>query len=109
MTDHTIRPLGSGEIRAAGDLFRSTLHGKPPSDEQWAYGEGAYQPGRTLGAFATELIGTARSFDSELLVPGGRWLPMAAVTGVGVRADRTRRGVLAELMRTQLGEFAERG
>ena len=109
MTGHTIRPLGSGEIRAAGDLFLSTLHGKPVPDEQWVYGEGAYQPDRTLGAFDTELIGTARSFDSELLVPGGRWLPLAAVTGVGVRPDRTRRGVLSELMRTQLGEVAERG
>jgi predicted acetyltransferase len=109
MTDHAVRPLGPGEVRAAGDLFRSTLYVKPSTDEEWGYGEGAYQPGRTLGAFDTDLIGTARSFDSALLVPGGRWLPMAAVTGVGVRPDRTRRGVLSELMRAQLGEFAERG
>jgi predicted acetyltransferase len=109
MTGHTIRTLGPGEVRAAGDLFRASMHGKPPSDEEWTYAEGAYQPGRTLGAFDAELIGTARSFDSELLVPGGRWLPMAAVTGVGVRQDRTRRGVLSELMRAQLREFAGRG
>lgn len=42
-------------------------------------------------------------------MPGSRWVPMAAVTGVGVRPNRTRRGVLTELMSAQLTELAERG
>jgi predicted acetyltransferase len=36
-------------------------------------------------------------------------LPVAAVTRVGVRADRTRRGLLTALMRAQLNDAAERG
>jgi predicted acetyltransferase len=44
-----------------------------------------------------------------MTVPGGARLPMAGVTGVGVRADRTRRGVLRALMSTQLEDFAARG
>lgn len=36
-------------------------------------------------------------------------LDTAAVTGVAVRADHTRRGLLTALMRAQLGEAADRG
>lgn len=104
-----MRPLRPDETRAAADLFRVALHVPPVKDEDWPYAERMYQPGRTLGAFDTELIGTARSFDAELTVPGGRRVPFAAVTGVGVRSDRTRRGVLSQLMRTQLADAAERG
>jgi predicted acetyltransferase len=109
MSDHTVGPLDPAELRSACDLFRSSLHVKGTTDEEWNVAERAYQPGRTLGAFDTELIGTARSFDAELTVPGFRRVPMAAVTGVGVRPDRTRRGVLTELMRAQLADVADRG
>jgi predicted acetyltransferase len=109
MSDHTVRPLEAPELRAAADLFRSALHAKDTTDEEWTRAQRAYQPGRTLGAFDHELIGTARSFDAELSVPGGRRVPMAAVTGVGVRPDRTRRGVLTELIRFQFDDFAARG
>lgn len=104
-----MRVLRPDEHRAANELFRSTLHAPAPTDEEWARVQHAYQPGRTLGAFDTALIGTARSLDAELTVPGGKRVPMAAVTGVGVRANRTRRGVLTELMRTQLRDLATRG
>lgn len=109
MSDYIVRPLRPDELRTAADLFRATLHIPPVKDEDWTYGERMYQPGRAFGAFDTELIGTARSFDAELTVPGGDPVPCAAVTGVGVRADRTRRGVLRQLMRAQLADFAGRG
>jgi len=109
VSDYTVRTLRPDEHRSANDLFRATLHAAAGTDEEWRYLANAYQPGRALGAFGTELIGTARSFDAELTVPGGGRLPVAAVTGVGVRPDRTRRGVLTELMRVQLGELAARG
>ena len=44
------------------------------------------------------LAGTTTSFPSQTTVPGGAMLPLAAVTRVGVRADRTRRGLAAALM-----------
>lgn len=109
MNDVVVRALRDEEFRAAHTLFRAALHTGPATDEQWERVRGVYQPGRVLGAFDEQLIGTARSTDAELVVPGGARLPMAAVTGVGVRADRTRRGVLTALMRHQLTEFAERG
>ncbi|PXY22452.1 GNAT family N-acetyltransferase [Prauserella muralis] len=109
MTDHVTRVLREDELRAANTLFRATLHVGPPSDDEWDRLRPAYQPGRTLGVFDDALIGTARSLDAELTVTGGRAVPLAAVTGVGVRADRTRRGVLTELMRAQLADLTERG
>lgn len=42
-------------------------------------------------------------------MPGGAVLPMAAVTGVGVRTDHRRRGALTGLMRLQLAECAAAG
>lgn len=104
-----MRTLRPDEHRAAVDLFRSTLHVVGTTDEAWKFAEHMLQPGRTLGAFDTELIGTARSFDAEITLPGGLRAGVAAVTGVGVRPDRTRRGVLTELMRTQLSDVAARG
>lgn len=104
-----MRLLRLDEHRGANALFRVGFHTPDPSDEEWERVRHAYQPGRTLGAFDTELIGTARSFDAELTVPGGKRVPLGAVTGVGVRPDRTRRGVLTELMRTQLRDLAARG
>lgn len=110
MTDRLLRPVTASELRAADALFRRSLHVRPPGDGDWSRVEAAYQPGRTWGAFEDEvLVGTARSVDAEFTVPGGARVPLAAVTGVGVRADRTRRGILRDLMRTQLREFAERG
>ncbi|NIH83536.1 GNAT family N-acetyltransferase [Amycolatopsis granulosa] len=109
MSDYTVRTLRPDEHRAAADLFRATLHGVPTTDDSWRITERMLQPGRTLGAFDTELIGTARSFDAEMTLPGGARAGLAAVTGVGVRPDRTRRGVLTELMRTQLTDIAARG
>ncbi|MBK1782961.1 GNAT family N-acetyltransferase [Prauserella cavernicola] len=109
MTDHHTRLLREDELRAANTLFRAALHVKPVEDEEWARTAPGYQPERTVGVFDDALIGTARSTDAELTVPGGATLSSAAVTGVGVRADRTRRGVLTELMRAQFADFERRG
>lgn len=112
MTDLVTRTLRPEELRTANALFRAALHAKPISDEEWPAAERAYQPERNLGVFDSgtgELLGTARSTDADLTVPGGAAVPLAAVTGVGVRADRTRRGVLTELMRAQFDELAGRG
>jgi predicted acetyltransferase len=109
MSDFEIRTLRSGEHRAGNTLFRATVHVPPCDDAEWERAALAHQPGGSIGAFDPELIGTARSFDAELTVPGGARLPLAGVTSVGVRADRTRRGVLRALMTTQLEDFAGRG
>jgi predicted acetyltransferase len=110
MSDFSVRVLDDSELRTSSDVFRAALHTEPAGDEQWKYIVREYEPGRTFAAFADAgLIGTTMSFGSSLVLPGGMTPPLAAVTGVGVRADHTRRGVLSELMRAQLIAAAEAG
>jgi predicted acetyltransferase len=110
VSDFTVRALEAAELRAASDVFRGALHAAPISDEHWNHAVKEYEPSRTFGAFVDgKLVGTTLSFASSLALPGGATAPLAAVTGVGVRADHTRRGLLTELMRTQLRAVAEAG
>jgi predicted acetyltransferase len=55
------------------------------------------------------VVGGAGVFDFELSVPGGASIPSAGVTVVGVYPTHRRRGVLSELMHTQLADCRERG
>ncbi len=109
MSDFSVRLLRSDEDRAATDVFRRALHAREMTDEEWSAISSSMQPDRGFGAFDPELIGTVRSFDSEVTLPGGGTTPLAAVSLVGVRADRIRRGVLTGLMRAQFEDFAARG
>jgi len=110
VTDLGIRLVEQDEYRAASNLFRQALHHGPMPDDQWEYSARSYEAGRLFGAVRGDtLVGVATSYGSRLTVPGGRALPMAAVTRVGVRADHTRRGVLTALMRHQLHDCRDRG
>jgi predicted acetyltransferase len=107
-----VRALAPEELRAAHDLFGAAIH-RPPSDEDlWQRRRDSYSPGRTWGVVeppAGRLVATTTSFPTRTAVPGGAVLPLAAVTRVGVRADRTRRGLLTALMRAQLDDLRARG
>ncbi|TCP50902.1 putative acetyltransferase [Tamaricihabitans halophyticus] len=110
MTDIHVRVLRADEHRQALDLVYRALHHSRSTDEEWTLRAKGHQEGRILGAFlADELIGTAAALTSDTTVPGGARLPTAAVTGVGVRADRRRRGALRALMHDQLRDAAQRG
>lgn len=110
VSDFDVRQLDDTELRAAHSLFYTTIHRAPASDARWEYAARTYAPGRNFGAFrGGTMVGTAMSFESTMVVPGGAVLPMAAVSRVGVRADHRRRGVLTELMRAQLRDCVARG
>lgn len=104
------RVVKDDELRAADAVFHESLHQEPPNDEKWPTVRRCYEPGRTVGAFAGDtVVGSAMSLASDLTVPGGAVVPMAAVSGVGVRADHRRRGALTGMMRRQLKECAAAG
>ncbi|QGK69803.1 GNAT family N-acetyltransferase [Allosaccharopolyspora coralli] len=105
-----VRALDPAEYRAAQDVFMAALMRPPTTDEQWRVREGTIRQGDVLGGFHDgTLAGTTRLFGSTLRVPGGAAVPAGAVTAVGVRADKTRRGVLTALMRAQLTDAKNRG
>ncbi|MFC9966867.1 GNAT family N-acetyltransferase [Nocardia ignorata] len=95
------------DLHAASAVFRAAMVGLPPSPPD---SDHLSEPGRTLGArIDGQLVGTAESYTSWLVVPGGTRVPHAAVTHVGVLPTHTRRGVLTSLLRTQLHDIADRG
>ncbi|HEY7595505.1 MAG TPA: GNAT family N-acetyltransferase [Actinophytocola sp.] len=109
-TSFDVRVLSDGELRTASTVFREALHEPPHDDEKWAVWAKVYEPGRSYGAFAGDtMIGTVTSLASSMTVPGGATVPMAAVTGVGVRADHRRRGALTAMIRRELEDLAAAG
>ena len=110
MSDFLVRRVAEGEQRATLTVLSQALHGGAISDERWEMMSAAFPADRKFAAFdGDEPIGIASSFATETRVPGGQVLPTAAVDGIGVRADWTRRGVLTAMMARQLPDFAERG
>jgi len=57
----------------------------------------------------TTIVGTIRSWGTQLTVPGGAQLPGSAVAGVTVRPTHRRRGILSALMADELAGARERG
>ncbi|MFB9687372.1 GNAT family N-acetyltransferase [Amycolatopsis plumensis] len=110
MTDFDVRPITEDERRSTFDLLRRALHSRRATDDLWARAGESWPAAHKFGAFdGGSPIGIVSAYDTEIAVPGGRTLPVAAVEGVGVRADRTRRGVLSAMMAVQLADFAARG
>jgi predicted acetyltransferase len=54
-----------------------------------------------------EIVGTAAALTQHVTVPGGKSLPVAAVSAVAVVPGHTRKGHLTRLMRTQLDTVPE--
>lgn len=65
---------------------------------------------RTIGAFDGErVVGTLRSFASQLTVPGPRTVAASALTNVSVAPTHRRRGLLGEMLVPDLRASADRG
>ncbi|GAA4534771.1 GNAT family N-acetyltransferase [Amycolatopsis samaneae] len=110
MTDFDVRPVADDERRETLAVLLQSLHGKPLTDEEWAEIDSAWKTEGSFAAFDGDTpIGLAHSFGTELVVPGGGTIEVAAVDGIGVRADWTRRGVHTAMQHAQLAYFAERG
>jgi predicted acetyltransferase len=110
MSEFIVRPLVEGEQRAAHAVLATALHKVVLDDEGWELVRPSFPAERKIGAFAgDEPVGIASSFASELVVPGGASVSMAAVNGVAVRADWTRRGVMSSMMAAQLPDLVARG
>ncbi|MEV0146354.1 MULTISPECIES: GNAT family N-acetyltransferase [unclassified Nonomuraea] len=106
---HPIRPIGESEWSAASAMLQEAFgRGLTPSEEERFKAETEFD--RTLAAFDGDAIaGVAAALSLTMTVPGGRQLPVAGVTAVGVLPSHRRRGILSALMRRQLADVRERG
>jgi predicted acetyltransferase len=81
----------------------------PWSEAQLEAERRVWEPDRSIVAIdEKQLVGHTAAFSHRMTVPGAQ-VPMAGVTMVGVRATHRRRGILRDLMRTQLTEIHEAG
>jgi predicted acetyltransferase len=103
-----IRPLTTTEeINKAFRVFLRAMVGLPFADLD---AEELTEPGRFLGALdGGEVVGSADSYTSWLVVPGGDRVSHAAVTHVGVLPTHRRRGIVTQLLERQLHDIADRG
>ena len=82
--------------------------GTPPAEHMESVTR-VLSEGRMLAALDDDaIVGGAGAFRLDLTIPGGP-VPVSGVTVVGVLPTHRRRGVLRELMRTQLDEVHRRG
>ncbi|WP_410657732.1 GNAT family N-acetyltransferase [Amycolatopsis sp. lyj-112] len=111
MSDFHVRAVAEGEQRACLEVLEQALHARPLSDEAWSKMARSWPAEGKFAAYDDRgtPVGIASSFDTELTVPGGHNLAVAAVDGIGVRADWTRRGMLTAMMAVQLEDIAARG
>jgi predicted acetyltransferase len=99
-----IRTVGADGLRAWYDAV-NTAFAEFTTDEQWSLDQRILESERTLGAFdGDRVVGGGGAFSFQLTVPGGRQVPAAGVTMVGVMPTHRRRGILRQLMARQLAD-----
>ncbi len=104
-----VRTIADDELVAWGDaMARGFLS---PTVEGFAdFVRPSYDLSRTWAAFDRDrVVGTLRSFASELTVPGGAVVPTAALTNVTVAPTHRRQGLLRRMLDPDLAAAKERG
>jgi predicted acetyltransferase len=110
--ERTVRTLTSvddvaGFIRCMRTGF---LEPKPVTDEQAEWALERWDLDRTWSAYEGKTqCGTARTFPSEVRLPGLDSVPVSCLTQVTVLPTHTRRGHLISMMRAQLEAAVEAG
>jgi predicted acetyltransferase len=105
-----VQALPEDRHRDAAEVFGGAYLVGPVTDQMWERSLPTYQGSLVQGIIEDDgsVGGVARSFEVQLSVPGGT-VQAAAVSSVGVRADRRRRGYLRALMHEQLATTRDRG
>lgn len=107
----TVRPVTRDELPAWFQALNSAFYiwGADPH-AMAAFRGDRMDLDRALGAFEDDtIVGTYRSFVTQLTVPGGARLPASAVSAVSVRPTHRRRGILTRMITEDLRRSVERG
>src|SRR3954452_10647416 len=104
-----VRAITDADVPSWGDAMWRGFHHEPP--EGWGdFVRPGFDLSRTIGAFDRDrVVGTLRSFASELTVPGGAVVTSAALTSVTVAPTHRRQGVLRRMLEPELAASKERG
>jgi predicted acetyltransferase len=106
----TVRPIEPSELPAYVDAMSTGFLERPDVEKVAAELVPLWDLRRTWGAFdGASVVGTFRSWETELTVPGGACLPAAAVAGVTVLPTHRRRGVLRAMVAAEHAAIRQRG
>lgn len=105
-----IRPVSADELPAYIDSLSTTFLERPDVDKVAEEVRGLWSLERAIGAFdGLRVVGTFRSFDTELTVPGPARLPATAISAVTVLPTHRRRGILRQFIAREHDAARERG
>jgi predicted acetyltransferase len=107
----TVRPIKADELAAWFEAFGTAFYLWPTDPEAAAeFRRPTMDLDRTIGAFEGDaIVGTFRTFATELTLPGGGRVTVNAVSGVSVRPTHRRRGTLARLISDDVERASTRG
>ena len=105
-----IRPITDDELRPFVEAMTTAFQERPDTAKIVDELRPIWDLQRTLGAFeADRIVGTFRSWPTELTVPGGASLPAAAIAAVTVLPTHRRQGILRALVSFEHRAIRERG
>lgn len=108
----TIRPITREELPAWFEAFGTAFYiwASDPHAKAAFRGD-TMDLDRALGAFEDDgsIVGTYRSFATQLTLPGGARVPVDAVSAVSVRPTHRRRGILTRMITEDLRRSVDRG
>lgn len=113
MNDDTIElrsPASDPESLRAYTLPIMAAFGEAIDEGEFESDLQLFEPDRAIGAIHDGAwVGGGSTFSFRLTVPGRREVGAAGITGIGVRPDHRRQGILTRMMRWLLDQAAERG
>ena len=113
MNDDTIelrQPAGDPVSLRAYAAPIAAAFGETIDDAEFDSELDVFEADRAIGAVDGEAwVGGGAAYSFRLTVPGRREVGAAGITGVGVRPDYRRRGILTRMMGWLLDQAAERG
>jgi predicted acetyltransferase len=107
----TIRSINDDELESWFATFNTAFYMWATDPEAIAaFRRPTFEFDRAIGAFDGDtMVGTYRSFTTQLTLPGGTRVPANAVSAVSVRPTDRRRGILGRMIAHDVPLSAERG
>ncbi len=105
-----VRPVREDELPAWFDVLSTAFLSRPDTTAIAEELKPLWDLSRAWTALEGEtIVGTLRSWATEITVPGGAQLPGSAIAAVTVRATHRRRGILRRMMTAEHAGARERG
>jgi predicted acetyltransferase len=109
MTSLTIRTLREEEFHDAVGVSCAAFGEQVSAADEEAYRQG-FELERSLCALERgKMVGTSAVLTMELTLPGGATVPAGGLTWVAVLPTHRRRGILRQLIESQLADISRRG